>query len=399
MAQTTVFAKSSREVSVEPQMAWSLLGSAAVWSLLPGCFAFDAAVDDSAPIRCLLQAGEKGVAHGVLTVRTEQPGVATTWGVSGGNAEYTFSAGSHRRGGVLSVAAKFAVDPGTAYYLRKSWDRMLGVWLAGACLVLEGRQPWPVGMPAGVQRACAARPALEATESVSASVLIAAPLDVVWEAVWAPATSSPGFVASGHVPGTPVQQAGEMQYFVSRNGDGRLTLSTLFVREVAYQRGAVTQDVSPPHRELSYLLAAEMDATRLELTTRWADAAMAGEPQVVRSNMTDFVRSSCAGAECALSGWRHCASRPSPMGQVPRPAVLLRSSFASASPRGAQVDEVAADRGVAPHPGLVLRAVVESHRAAGIPAHFEARPQLVLLGGQDVAYQSAGDLAPAGAFG
>jgi ATP-binding cassette subfamily B protein len=66
-------------------------------------------------------------------------------------------------------------------------------------------------------------------------------------------------------------------------------------------------------------------------------------------------------------------------------AVPLRSPFASAGPGGAQVDEVAADRGVAPNPGLVLRAVVENHRAAGIPARFEARPQLVLLGDQDVA--------------
>jgi hypothetical protein len=291
MAQTTFFAELSREVSVQPQMAWSLLGSAAVWSLRPGCFAFDVAIDDSAPIRCLLEAVEQGVAHRVLTVRAEQPGVAATWGVSGGSEEYTFSARSHRRGGVLSVAAKFAVDRGTAYYLRKSWERVLGVWLARACLVLEGHQPWPAAMPADVQRACEARPALEATESVSASALIAAPLDVVWEAVWAPATSWSGSVASGHVPGTPLQQAGEMQYFVSRNGDGRLAVSTVVVREVAYQRGAVTQDVSPPHQELSYLFAAEMDATRLELTTRWADAAMAGEPQVVRSQMTDFVRS------------------------------------------------------------------------------------------------------------
>ena len=30
---------------------------------------------------------------------------------------------------------------------------------------------------------------------------------------------------------------------------------------------------------------------------------------------------------------------------------------------------------------------------------LEAGPQLVLLGDQDVAYERAGDLAPAGAFG
>src|SRR3984957_20118805 len=82
-----------------------------------------------------------------------------------------------------------------------------------------------------------------------------------------------------------------------------------------------------------------------------------------------------------------------------RSAVPLRRLLASASSRGAKVDEVAADRGVVPHPGLVLRAVVEHHRADRIPACLEAGPQLMLLGDQDVADQGAGDLAPAGAFG
>ena len=63
-------------------------------------------------------------------------------------------------------------------------------------------------------------------------------------------------------------------------------------------------------------------------------------------------------------------------------AMPLRSLFASAGPGGTQVDEVAADRGVVPHPRLVLRAVVENHRAKGIPACLEARPQLMLLGDQ-----------------
>src|ERR1700689_3484417 len=79
--------------------------------------------------------------------------------------------------------------------------------------------------------------------------------------------------------------------------------------------------------------------------------------------------------------------------------LLLRSLFASAGPRGAQVDEVAAHRGVVPDPGLVLRVVVENHRADRIPARLEAGPQPVLLSGQDVAQHRAGHLAPAGAFG
>ena len=75
--------------------------------------------------------------------------------------------------------------------------------------------------------------------------------------------------------------------------------------------------------------------------------------------------------------------------------VSLRRLLASAGARGTQVDEVAADKGVVPDPGLVLRAVVKDHRAEGIPARFEAWPQFVLLGDENVPQQSAGDLAPA----
>ena len=56
------------------------------------------------------------------------------------------------------------------------------------------------------------------------------------------------------------------------------------------------------------------------------------------------------------------------------PAIPLRGLFALAGSGGAKVDEVAAVRGVVPDAGLVLRAVVEDHRAGGVPAGFQAGP-------------------------
>jgi hypothetical protein len=53
----------------------------------------------------------------------------------------------------------------------------------------------------------------------------------------------------------------------------------------------VTQSLLPPHQEMSYSLATEADATRLELTARWAEASMTDEPHLARSNMTAFVSS------------------------------------------------------------------------------------------------------------
>ncbi|MBO0823622.1 MAG: hypothetical protein J2P27_07150 [Actinobacteria bacterium] len=82
-----------------------------------------------------------------------------------------------------------------------------------------------------------------------------------------------------------------MQYFVNRTSDGRLGLGLIIVREIANQRRAVTQVPYPPHTEMIYLLGAEQDATRLELTARWRDAAKAPESQIMGRAVPDFVRS------------------------------------------------------------------------------------------------------------
>jgi hypothetical protein len=93
------------------------------------------------------------------------------------------------------------------------------------------------------------------------------------------------------------------------------------------------------------------------------------------------------------------AEAPGPDGPPGELLFLLRGVPALTSSGGAKVDEVAAVRGVVPDAGLVLRAVVEDHRAERIPACFEAGPQLMLLGEQDVAEHGAGDLAPSPVLG
>jgi hypothetical protein len=82
-----------------------------------------------------------------------------------------------------------------------------------------------------------------------------------------------------------------MQYFVNRSSDGRLVLGLMIVREIVNQRRAVTQAAHQPHLEMIYRIEAEQDATRLELTLRWSDAAKAGEPQIMGRAVPDFVRS------------------------------------------------------------------------------------------------------------
>jgi hypothetical protein len=277
VTETTIHAERSCVVRVDPEKAWSLLGSAAVWSLRPGFFVFDVAVPDVAPRRCLLWASTTNVAHGLLEYCSGQPGVVATW--RGGPAEVTFSASRHRRGSVVGIAMKNVPQASDLRDQRKRQDRMLGVWLAAACLVLEGQQPWPSAMPGAVRRACAARRLAGVTRSGSASVLIPALLSVVWDAVTAPPPPHGQLVASGHVPGTPTQEAGEMQYFVQRAADGQLVASTVFVHDFAYRSSAATHAVQAPHEELAYLLTAEGDGTRLEITATGPESSTAGEPE------------------------------------------------------------------------------------------------------------------------
>jgi hypothetical protein len=155
-------------------------------------------------------------------------------------------------------------------------------------------------MPADVRQACAARPPWKATDSESASVLIAAPLDVVWEAVSSAAQPGEGMLACGQVPGTPVQEPGEMQYFIRRAPDGHLAMTTVIVRDLAYQRSAVTESLGLTLPETSYLLTEEKDGVRLEMTSSWHQPAMVDKPEVVRSRMAEFVRSATDGYKATI---------------------------------------------------------------------------------------------------
>lgn len=300
MADGAMSVEASSRVSASPEMAWSLLSSADAWCLRPGFFAFDGAVPGSVPIRCLLMRTKAGVMPAVLTLCSEQPGVAATWRVAGMDQEFTFSVSPHRRRVTVTIAINGPRDRATAREEKARFGRMLDMWLARACLVLEDRQPWPTGMPAALRQACAPRPLPEPTDSASASVIIAAPLEAVWDAVWGPSPSD-GLVAWGHIPATPVQEVGEMQYFLFRpTPDSQLLLSSVIVRAIEYQRSAITQAIPVGRQETSYLLTAQPDGIRLELTSRWAPTAKAREPETVRTQMIEYVRSSASSYKTAI---------------------------------------------------------------------------------------------------
>jgi hypothetical protein len=189
--------------------------------------------------------------------------------------EHTLSVAPARRGRTqVRISAQTHVgrhrQAGAEIRLRVS----LRTWLQALREVIEGRAPAPGGeILADVHAACMTGLTAEEWQSITAAALIDAYPDVVWNAVHSPDTARiigpapAGY--SGYVPGTPIGEAGEMQYFVSRDATGLLQGSAAAVTEYAGRRRAVTHTIGPPGIEIVYLLTAIAGQTQLELTYRW----------------------------------------------------------------------------------------------------------------------------------
>jgi hypothetical protein len=104
----------------------------------------------------------------------------------------------------------------------------------------------------------------------------------------------------GFAAADSLRRAGEMQYSLRQEPDSHLTLRTVIVRAIEYQHSAITQTVPPGRQEISYLLTAETDAIQLEMTTRWALTATAREPETVRTQMTEHLRSATSAYKAAI---------------------------------------------------------------------------------------------------
>jgi hypothetical protein len=142
-------------------------------------------------------------------------------------------------------------------------------WLSRIQAVAENRSPAPSEViSAEVQRLCLQVPRQPKDWlSVTETAVIRADPSAVWAGVSAPhfgpASSSP--VACGYVPGTPVGQPGEMQYFVERLEDGALTSQAVAV-SMTDNWEAIAHRVSPPYDQTRYRLSADGGQAKLEMT-------------------------------------------------------------------------------------------------------------------------------------
>lgn len=143
-------------------------------------------------------------------------------------------------------------------------------WLSRIQAVAENRCPAPSDMiSAEVQQLCLQVPRQPKDwVSVTEAVVIRADPSAIWAAVSAPhfGPASPSTpVACGYVPGTPVGQPGEMQYFVERLEDGALASQAVAVSATDHLE-AVAHRVRPPYDQTRYRVSADDSQARLEMT-------------------------------------------------------------------------------------------------------------------------------------
>jgi len=308
MRETTVQVTRERIVDASPKRAWSLLGDSAAWSLRPGCFAFEVPeplLPETGALRCFLapgflaRAGE-AMTWGVLEVSQEVPGrliiIRTRESLPAGRQVFALSVLPDKRGSIIRVSVWHTVPRAHQSDIRAYWRQQLRAWADGLKDALDGRLPWPdPGIPRDLRQACAAHPLIKSPESVTATVLVRAPLDLVWEAVYEPGSiagvdNPDGFIFGGRIPGTPARQAGEMQYSVRRHADGRLTARALQVREVADRQSILVQDTCTTWWEGEHRVTPVDGGTRLELTTRWPSAAARSTGQRLHSRLAANVQ-------------------------------------------------------------------------------------------------------------
>jgi len=172
---------------------------------------------------------------------------------------------------MASIDVTGFIRRGRAGSARRRLSQEVRAWLDAVHAVLEGHVPWPAtGIPVGSARGRVEFPVIRIPQRVSASVLINATPEVVWEHICAPESmvrDEPTTLYAGYVPGSPHREAGEMQYVVHQEPDGRLTGDVIVVEDIADQRRALVRQVGFPYSQIDHLVTAEGNGTRLQLTS------------------------------------------------------------------------------------------------------------------------------------
>ncbi len=323
MWEATMRVEREQLVDARPEKVWELVGSPAGLSACPGWFAFGVpgVVPGTSRLCCLLVSGEGAFrpvmdinhVHGVaVDVREEVPGRLISWQVlatePAGKRVFTLSVHPKSGRSAVRIAVSDIVPRNLNGNRQGYWHRQLKAWLGGLRAAAEGRAPWPQAvMPGVMQQAMAALTPLRKPMEASAAMVIHGAPDAVWATVWDPVSSrllDPEHIAwSGHVPGTPTREVGEMQYFVNRHPGGRFTTSVVMVTELADGHRAVVRSLWYPH-EIVHVVTPVPGGTRLELTYRWPAHAVRSpaRAQEVTETVRAELRRSIEGYQFLIEG-------------------------------------------------------------------------------------------------
>lgn len=326
MRETTVRVERKQLVDAPPEKVWELAGSPAALSLSPGWFAFGVpgAVAGTDRLCCLLLSGQGSFRRPVVDigrvhcatvdVRQEIPGQLISWQVlstePAGKQFFTLSVQPRAGRTAVRIAVSTVVTRNQVSVYEPYWRRQVKAWLGGLRAAVEGRAPWPqAALPAAMQRAMAVPAPLRKPLEASAVVVIDGAPGAVWATVWDPVSSAllgpKRVVWAGHVPGTPLREVGEMQYFVSCAPGGRFTASVIMVTELADGHRAVTRLFGAPH-ETVHVITPVSGGTRLELAARFSARATHGnaEARQLLETMRAEMRRSAEGYQSLIEGPR-----------------------------------------------------------------------------------------------
>jgi hypothetical protein len=329
MWETTVRVEREQLVDALPEKVWELAGSPAGLSARPGWFAFGVpgVVAGTDRLCCLLVSGEGSfrpvmdislVRSLAVDVRQEIPGQLISWQVlstePAGKQVFTLSVHPRSGGSAVRIAVSHVVPRYLNGIRQGYWHRHVKAWLGSLRAAAEGRAPWPQAvLPTTMQRALAASAPLRNPMEASAAVVIDGAPGAVWATLWDPVSSrliDPERVAwSGHVPGTPTREVGEMQCFVSRAPGGRFVASVTMVTVLADGHRAVSRQLGQPY-ECVHVITPVPGGTRLELTARFSAHASwggVGARQVLEA-MRAEMRRSAEGYRSLIEGPRAPAS-------------------------------------------------------------------------------------------
>ncbi len=285
----------TRTIAAPPGQVWSLLSGAEAWSLRPGHYAFDVAPLAGQPLRVVLRVGQSGRVGCVPYELTELPAspdqtarslTMRVPGPAGTAVAHTVRVAPDGSGAQVVITGEALVQRAGALAGRAEWRAELGCWLDEGAAVLAGHRYAPTNaVPSDVLAALAAPLPSEGAIEVSASALIAAAPARVWRVIWDPSTTlrmpATTVIAAGLVPGSPVGQAGEIQYFVNRDErrGGPLRAHLHYARATEPGHMAVGRISGTLSCEVLHRIEPAAGGTSFTLTYRFA------EPKVIRERV------------------------------------------------------------------------------------------------------------------